>query len=206
MSILGLKVFAGWVLAIFGIVVLIGSISALAYMLWIGFKFFVDLSNDPGCDDKRTGLANDGDDWAPFPACQSEESGQDYPGEGWRLLVKGELIQKGDEMEYEEDDWHEALIIGQAVDGATVRRRIVTTREVLKRATGKRPDIEQQVCQDILDRQKLGIAKYGRTVAENPLELRSWLQHALEECLDQAIYLKRAMAEMDEQERLDRDK
>ena len=178
---------------------------AVGFGVWSVLKVW-DLIRDYRIDNGHGGLANDGDDWAPFPACQSEESEQDYPGEGWRLLVKGELIQKGDEMEYEEDDWHEALIIGQAVDGATVRRRIVTTPEVLKRATGKRPDIEQQVCQDILDRQKLGIAKYGTTVADNPLELREWLQHALEECLDQAVYLRRAMAEMDDQERLDRDK
>lgn len=55
--------------------------------------------------------------------------------------------------------------------------------------------IEAQVCQDIAARQALGVAKYGCTVAENPLQHRAWLQHAYEECLDQAIYLKRAMAE-----------
>jgi hypothetical protein len=34
-------------------------------------------------------------------------------------------------------------------------------------------------------------------VAENPLPLREWLEHAYEETLDQAIYLKRAIAEID---------
>lgn len=57
--------------------------------------------------------------------------------------------------------------------------------------------IEAAVCTDIARRQALGIAKYGTTVADNPLELRQWLQHAYEEVLDQAVYLKRAMAEMD---------
>lgn len=56
--------------------------------------------------------------------------------------------------------------------------------------------IEAAVCEDIASRQTLGIAKYGRTVAENPLLLRQWLQHAYEECLDQAIYLKRAISEL----------
>jgi hypothetical protein len=42
----------------------------------------------------------------------------------------------------------------------------------------------------------MGILKYGKTVAENPLDLLQWLQHAYEECLDQAVYLKRAMAEL----------
>ena len=57
--------------------------------------------------------------------------------------------------------------------------------------------VEAAVCDDIARRQQLGIQKYGGTVADNPLELREWLQHAYEECLDQAVYLKRAMAEID---------
>ena len=58
-------------------------------------------------------------------------------------------------------------------------------------------DTEQEVCKNILDRQQLGIKKYGRTVAGNPLTERQWLQHAYEEALDMAIYLKRLMQEMD---------
>jgi len=34
------------------------------------------------------------------------------------------------------------------------------------------------------------------TVADNPLELREWLQHAYEETLDKAVYLKRAIDEI----------
>ena len=56
---------------------------------------------------------------------------------------------------------------------------------------------EAAVCRDIAARQALGLAKYGTTVADNPLVLRQWLQHAYEEALDQAIYLKRAMAELE---------
>lgn len=56
---------------------------------------------------------------------------------------------------------------------------------------------EAEVCRDIADRQALGIRKYGTTVAENPLSLREWLTHAYQECLDQAVYLKRAIAELD---------
>lgn len=58
-------------------------------------------------------------------------------------------------------------------------------------------DTEALVCVDIRYRQQLGIKKYGTTVAKNPLELRQWLQHAYEEVLDQAVYLKRAMQEID---------
>jgi hypothetical protein len=58
------------------------------------------------------------------------------------------------------------------------------------------PDVEERVINDILSRQQLGITKYGTTVADNPLTLKQWLQHAYEECLDQAVYLKRAMDEL----------
>jgi Fe-S-cluster containining protein len=56
--------------------------------------------------------------------------------------------------------------------------------------------IEAEVCADIAARQRKGIAKYGMTVAQNPLELQQWLQHAYEEVLDQAVYLKRAIAKI----------
>ena len=58
-------------------------------------------------------------------------------------------------------------------------------------------DTEALVCVDIRYRQQLGIKKYGTTVAGNPLTQRQWLQHAYEECLDQAVYLKRLIQEMD---------
>ena len=53
------------------------------------------------------------------------------------------------------------------------------------------------MCADVAARQAKGILKYGITVADNPLPLKAWLQHAYEECLDQAIYLKRAMWEVE---------
>lgn len=55
---------------------------------------------------------------------------------------------------------------------------------------------EARVCQDIAERQARGIAKYGTPVAENPLSLEEWLQHAYEETLDKAVYLKRAIEEL----------
>lgn len=56
--------------------------------------------------------------------------------------------------------------------------------------------IEALVCNDIQTRQSLGIKKYGTTVADNPLALEQWLFHAYEECLDQAVYLRRAIEEL----------
>lgn len=58
-------------------------------------------------------------------------------------------------------------------------------------------DTEALVCADIQRRQIMGIQKYGVTVAGNPLTTRQWLQHAYEECLDQAVYLKRLLQELE---------
>lgn len=55
--------------------------------------------------------------------------------------------------------------------------------------------VEAQVCDDIARRQHFGLAKYGTTVADNPLTHKQWLEHAYFEALDMAIYLKRAMQE-----------
>ena len=56
---------------------------------------------------------------------------------------------------------------------------------------------EAIVCELIAKRQALGIKKYGTTVTDNPLELRQWLTHALEESLDLSIYLQRSIEELD---------
>ncbi len=58
-------------------------------------------------------------------------------------------------------------------------------------------DTETLVCIDIKKRQALGKLKYNITVANNPLSLKEWLEHAYEECLDQAIYLKRAIQQLE---------
>lgn len=57
---------------------------------------------------------------------------------------------------------------------------------------------EAKVCQDIADRQKLGIAKYGTTVESNPLTQKEWLTHAYQEALDLAVYLRKLIDKMEE--------
>lgn len=47
--------------------------------------------------------------------------------------------------------------------------------------------VEADVCADIAARQRLGIAKYGCTVADSKDDM---LQHAYEEALDLAVYLR----------------
>lgn len=58
---------------------------------------------------------------------------------------------------------------------------------------------EARIIRDIADRQQAGIKKYGTTVEKNQLTLRQWLDHAYQETLDKAIYLKRAMEEIDKE-------
>lgn len=55
---------------------------------------------------------------------------------------------------------------------------------------------EADVCADIARRQQVGIKKYNTTVRDNDLSLKEWLQHAYEETLDKAIYLKRAIEQI----------
>ena len=56
-------------------------------------------------------------------------------------------------------------------------------------------NIEDQVCADIQTRASLGLAKYGTTVERTDLSQSEWVQHAYEECLDMAVYLKRLRGE-----------
>ena len=57
--------------------------------------------------------------------------------------------------------------------------------------------VVEAVRDDLLRRSQVGISKYGVNLARNDLSLRDWLQHAYEETLDRANYLKRAIIELD---------
>lgn len=58
------------------------------------------------------------------------------------------------------------------------------------------------IVQDVMDlmaaREAKGRIKYGTTTYDNPLSLKQWLQHALEETLDKAVYLRRAIVEIEQ--------
>lgn len=56
---------------------------------------------------------------------------------------------------------------------------------------------EARVCALVAQRQQLGLRKYGTTVAQNPLSLREWLWHSIEEKCDDLIYMMRAVEELD---------
>jgi hypothetical protein len=48
----------------------------------------------------------------------------------------------------------------------------------------------------LLSRSIVGIEKYGCTTDRKDLGLEDWLQHALEECMDQAVYLQAALTSL----------
>ena len=51
----------------------------------------------------------------------------------------------------------------------------------------------KEVINDLIAREKMGRMKYGITVDKANLSEQEWLNHAYEEALDFAIYLKRLM-------------
>lgn len=61
--------------------------------------------------------------------------------------------------------------------------------------------VVEMVAQEMASRDRKGFAKYGTTTMDNPLTLKQWLQHALEETLDKAVYLKRAILKIEEEEK-----
>lgn len=66
---------------------------------------------------------------------------------------------------------------------------------------GQAPDpIIAAVQRDLAARSRLGMMKYGIGLNRTDLSHRQWLQHAYEECLDMAGYLKATMTQLDAQE------
>lgn len=61
--------------------------------------------------------------------------------------------------------------------------------------------IVEAVREDLLKRSQVGINKYNTTLERNDLNLKDWLQHSYEECLDMANYLKRCIIEIETNEK-----
>lgn len=51
----------------------------------------------------------------------------------------------------------------------------------------------EAVRQKLLDRSKVGLAKYGVTTERDDLDLVAWLRHLQEELLDAAVYIEAAV-------------
>ncbi len=61
----------------------------------------------------------------------------------------------------------------------------------------EKDSVVEAVREDLLRRSQAGVAKYGVTLDREDLTLEEWLQHAYEETLDQANYLKPAIIEIE---------
>lgn len=57
--------------------------------------------------------------------------------------------------------------------------------------------ITQQLQHELEARAKVGLVKYGISVADSSLSTRAWLQHAKEEALDLAVYLQKLINEIE---------
>lgn len=57
-------------------------------------------------------------------------------------------------------------------------------------------NIVEEVRQDLHKRSQRGIKKYGTTLDRKDLSLKEWVQHAYEESLDKALYLKKIYNEL----------
>lgn len=65
----------------------------------------------------------------------------------------------------------------------------------------QKDSIVEAVRQDLDIRSCIGITKYKTTLDRTDIDLKGWLQHAYEETLDKALYLKRAIKEIENEGR-----
>lgn len=118
-----------------------------------------------------------------------------------RMVKTGEVIKSGDMFADGVKIRHGDPACGKKESDEDQHSYLRLYRPI-KRATKPKPKskasgIEAMVCADIAERQKKGIAKYGTTVADNPLTDLQWLRHAYEESLDLPIYLRKLIANME---------
>lgn len=59
------------------------------------------------------------------------------------------------------------------------------------------PTVER-VIESYRNRSSKGIAKYGTTLSDNPLNTLEWLEHLQEELMDATLYIERLKKEMND--------
>lgn len=57
-------------------------------------------------------------------------------------------------------------------------------------------EVNQKLVRMLEQRAAVGLKKYGVTVADNPLPPEAWIDHAIEEALDFAVYLMKLRGDM----------
>jgi hypothetical protein len=111
-------------------------------------------------------------------------------------------LNVGDRISFEyyqdgRNDWKNHWVLSNGIPIGTsdgTLHRINHIKESKKLIIDK---IVEAVREDLLKRSEKGIEKYGVTLNRTDLSIKEWLQHAYEECLDMANYLKKSILELD---------
>jgi len=85
----------------------------------------------------------------------------------------------------------------QELDAYSQKANWITTHTAERIKTDP---VVEAVREDLLRRSQLGIAKYETLLTREDIDLKGWLQHAYEENLDMANYLKRTIIELEKKE------
>ncbi len=128
--------------------------------------------------------SNDPKILARWPDLNNEKIKQDIEAKIAETVEKlAWLEQEGYAPLSQDEQQHHGQLHGDRAESESPRDRVV-----------------EAVRADLLRRSQLGIKKYGTTLERTDLSLKQWLQHAYEETLDQANYLKRAIIEIEQHE------
>ena len=71
------------------------------------------------------------------------------------------------------------------------------TTQIISRKMKQPSNLLASVIMDLKIREERGLATYGTTMDRKDLSKQEWLQHAYEEALDLALYLKKLMENHD---------
>ena len=107
-----------------------------------------------------------------------------------RKMVNGEYYFAGIQVDYQR------FKDGVEMEDQKLDPVVEANRALLHERSQLAQGTELRVCQDIANRQQIGIKKYGFTVETNPLKLLEWMQHEYEEQLDAVVYKKRQIEEL----------
>ena len=84
-----------------------------------------------------------------------------------------------------------------AEKGHETRQRETVLRSRRKGAVVSTDPIVSMVIERFRERSLSGQKKYGADLTRSDLSLKDWLEHALEEAMDFALYLQRAITELE---------
>jgi hypothetical protein len=106
---------------------------------------------------------------------------------GWKNTKEGHNYWK----EWYKKDFIEVTLKSNTFVGPSAGKTIIEDQTWKVTTTDT---IVLSVMEDLNSRSILGIEKYKTTLDREDLSRKEWLQHAYEECLDQANYLKKLIS------------